>query len=222
MKPKVLLPFAIVLVLLGVVALVTQNQGEPPTIVEQVSLDSLIDEGIDADSIQRVEMFAAAKPDEKLVIARADDAWTVASRYNAPATTTKVDDFVEDLANLKGEFRATAETDEALGEFQLGDDSSFRVQAFTDAGDTPAIDVFVGKAPSRSNVFMRKAGDKQVYVEAVNLRQQAGAYGDDFDVPPKPDSWIEKKVLEVDKTGVTKIAAQYPDKGVLSSRTRKS
>jgi len=212
MKPKVLIPFIVVLIVLGGIALITQNQQSTPSIVEQVDLDRLVDESIEADSIDRIEMFAAANPDEKLVLARADEDWVVASKFNAPATDSKVDDFLDDLVNLKGEFRADAETDEAKAEFQLADDSAFRVQAFTGEGDEPAIDVFVGKAPSRSNVFMRKAGEDSVYVEAVNLRQQAGVYGEDFDAAPKPDSWLDKVAVDLDKDTITKVAATYPDK----------
>ncbi len=210
MKAKNLLPFLIVLIALAGVAYVLKGREERPSITEQ--LEVLVPEGLDEGDIERLELYAGPKPEEKVVLARADEQWKVASHFDAPVNADAIDKFLDKLVDVRGEFRDTASSDEKLEDYELAEGTAFHVEAYTGSGDEPALHLLFGKAPDHRTVFLRKAGGDRVYVEAANLRQEAGVYGDEFDKAPEHTKWIDKKVAEIDKDKVTRIALNMPDK----------
>lgn len=211
MKLKTLIPFVVVLAVLGGLALFRNAQKGTPSIVEQSGLQSVAEESLSADSIKKIELHAAGTPDDKVTLQREGDAWIIASHFNAPAKKETVDDFLEKLTGIKGEPRATASGDEQLAAYSLKDDEAFRVKAYTE-GDAPALELLFGKAPDFKSVFFRKAGDQQVMVEATDLRKEAGVTGEDMTTAPTPDRWMDKDILKLERDKVTKLAYLMPDK----------
>ncbi len=220
MKAKNLIPFIVILVVLAVAAYWLKGGQTTPSIIEQTRLEALAPEEINAKQVARLELYAGPIPDEKVILERDGDAWRAASHYNAPVNTDTVNEFLEKVVKVKGEFRTTAEG-ERLDPYSLGDDQAFHVLAYKSGASDPAIHVLVGKAPNFRTVFMRQAGDNRVFVEAVNLRQDAGLYGDDFDRAPTPDKWLNKDVLKLDKEKINKIALTMPDKKLLFEKREK-
>src|SRR5690606_37972130 len=51
-----------------------------------------------------------------------------------------------------------------------------------------------------------------VYVEANDLRREAGVMGDDMTIKPTADRWLNKDIAKVDDTTVTRLALTMPDK----------
>ncbi len=220
MKAKNLIPFIVILVVLAVAAYWIKGGKPVPSIIEQTQLEALAPEELSAKQLARLELYAGPKPDEKVILERDGDAWRAASHYNAPVNGDTVNEYLEKLVKVKGEFRTTAEG-ERLAPYSLGDDQAFHVVAYKSGANDPAIHVLVGKAPNFRTVFMRQAGDNRVFVEAVNLRQDAGLYGDDFDRAPTPDKWLNKDILKLDKEKITRIALNMPDKQLVFEKREK-
>lgn len=221
MKAKNLIPFIVILVILAGLVVVRNSAKKTPTMREQTKLEDLVPSGLAAKDIAKLELFSGAKADEKVVLEREGDAWRVASSFNAPADKTTLDTFLDKVVKLKGEPRAAGDADEKLASYNLKDDQAFHVRAFKSGASDPAVDILVGKAPNYRTVFMRKAGDKRIYVESANLRQDAGIYGDDLDKAPTGEKWLDKNILKLEKDKINKIALTLPDKSLVFERIAK-
>lgn len=220
MKVKTLIPFVVILVVLaGIVVWQKINVKPQAPIATQIGLETLVPEGLQKDSIKRLEMYAGEKPEEKVVLERDGETWRIASLYNAPGSVETIDKFVESLLGLKGEPRATGDTDEKLAGFALTDKEAFHIQAFKADEKTPVVDVLFGKSADFRTVFLRKAGDNRVFVEAANLRRDAGVSdsGEEGAVP-KQEKWLQTKLLELEDKAITKLALNYPDKHLVLTR----
>jgi hypothetical protein len=220
MKVKTLIPFVVILVVLaGIVVWQKINVKPQAPIATQIGLETLVPEGLQKDSIKRLEMYAGEKPEEKVVLERDGETWRIASLYNAPGSVETIDKFVESLLGLKGEPRATGDTDEKLAGFALTDKEAFHIQAFKADEEAPVVDVLFGKSADFRTVFLRKAGDNRVFVEAANLRRDAGVSdsGEEGAVP-KQEKWLQTKLLELEDTAITKLALNYPDKQLVLTR----
>lgn len=211
MKLKTLLPFVVILAVLGGLVIVRNSQKGTETIVEQSGLQAVATADLTAGNITKIELHAAATPDEKVTLQREGDDWVIASHFNAPVKKDVIDDYLKALTGIQGEPRATASGDEQLAAYSLKDDEAFRVKAYTN-GETPALELLFGKAPDFKSVFFRKAGDMQVMVEATDLRKEAGVSGEDMTTAPTPDRWMDKDIVKVERDTVTKLAYILPDK----------
>jgi hypothetical protein len=219
MKIKTLIPFLIVLAILaGLVAWQKMNVAPPAPIAEQVGLETLVPDGLKKDNIARLEMFAGEKPEEKVILEREGEEWRVSSLYNAPAGKDTVNGFIDKLLSLKGEPRANADTEERLTSFALKDKEAFHVNAYQKDTETPAMSVLFGKSSDFKTVFLRKANDNHVFVEATNLRREAGVSDSGEGTVPKPTKWLKTKLLEMTTDKINKIALKYPDKELVFTR----
>jgi len=216
MSAKKLIPFIIILVVLAGVAFLQKGKDTSTPITEQFT--RLAPEGLEADSLDRLELYAGAVAEgeepEKVVLAKVDDAWRVTSQFNAPAKAETVTEYLEKLVGLKGEYRAKAGSDEELASWQLKDDEAFHVAAYEGDAEEPAVHVLVGKAPGSRSVFLRQEGAMEVFQEATNLRRDAGVYEDGVEAKPEPDHWLDKDVLKLDQAQVTGVSLTYPDKAL--------
>lgn len=214
MKPKTLVVLIVVLAALAVLVWFRQQQAQPPRLAEEVQLQTLLPEDLEAEDVARLELYAGAKPEEKVVLAREGDGWVAQSKFNAPVQTTKITDYLEDLAGLEGEFRATA-PDDALTDYALDETDGFHVVGYQKGADAPAFHLVVGKSPKFGNVFVRAADARDIYVANVDFRQDAGIYDEARDTAPAADTWLDKKVLTFDQPNITRVALNLPDKQIV-------
>lgn len=215
MSFKRLLPFLVVLVLLALLVLLKRGSQAPPSIETQANLQPLVASDLQAEDIARLELYAGANPDEKVVLEKDGEAWAARSHFDAPVDDTTLETYLESLAGLQGEFRAEAGSDEALADYALKEDEAFRVRAYKAGGDDPAADLLIGKAPGASTVFVRRAGEETVYVESTNLRRDAGVFGEDLAQAPEADKWLDKTALALERDAVDRIAIETPDKALV-------
>lgn len=216
MSFKKLLPFLVILALLGGLAwMKREKQLDRPQLSTQANLQPLVDSELTPSAIAKVELFAAAKPDEKVVLEKDGENWVVRSHFDAPAKKDTIDGYLKKLAGIKGEFRANAEGDAQLADYSLKADEAFHVVAYKAGSAEPAAKLLFGKAPSQSTVFVRKDGDNTVYVESANLRRDAGLFAEDLAEAPKADTWLDKDALKLDKEAITKVAINTPDKSLV-------
>ncbi len=219
MKPKTLIPFLVILaVLIGLVAWQKINVKPAVPLATQIGLESLVPEGMTKDSVKKLELYLGETPDKKVVLERDGDAWKISSLYNAPAGKETVDKFLDGLLALKGEPRANADTEERLAGFALTDKDAFHVRAFQQDMETPSMEVLFGKSADYRTVFLRKADSNKVFVEATNLRRDAGVTDTGEITPPKQEKWLEGKMLDLGDAAITKLALKYPDKELVLTR----
>lgn len=217
MKPKTLVPLVVILAILAVLVAVLKSNDQPPSITEEVKLTPLLPEGLSTDDIAKIEVYAGGAADDKLVLAKNEskERWEVATHFDAPAKQSNIDTLLEDLLALKGEFRATAQTESDLEAYDLSDQAAFHVFGYGKDSDEPLFHLLAGKSPGYGTVFMRAADSNEIQVTDVDLRRQAGIYGDDRAEAPKANTWLDKQILKLEKDSIRRIALTLPDKEVV-------
>ncbi len=213
MKPKQLVPLAIVLAVLAGLVLLRQSGKEQDSLTEQVKLTALLPEDLGGEEIAKIEIYAGAKADEAVVLARESSGkgWIVSSHFDAPVKADKIDGFLGNLTGLKGEFRASASGD-GLGAYDLEEETGFHVRGFSEGSEVALFHLVVGKAPSYDSAFARAADGEDVYVIDVNLRREAGIYAAESPEPPEPGAWLDKQVLNLEQDDIKGVTLSYPDK----------
>ena len=214
MKPSKLIPFIIILAILGGLIYARTSKDEPQTIVTQSQLQKLVPDDLTADAVDRIELYAAGKDAEKVVVRKVGEDWKTGDGFDAPADAEKVDAYVKTLLGLQGELRARDVSEEGLKDYQLGEDEAFRVQAFKADATDPAMDILVGKAPNQNTVFLRQAGASEVFVEATNPRSEAGLSSPEMSDSPTTKHWMNLSILDIEADTITKVDLNTPDKAL--------
>jgi len=216
MKPKSLLPLVVILVVLGVLIGIKKTRQTPPGFVEQVGLVALLPDGLAKGDLAKLELYVGAKPDDKVVLAwnAEGDRWRVETHFGAPVKEDKMDEYLDAVVALQGEFRTTADSEEDLEPFNLTDAKAFHILGYKKDSDTAAFHLLIGSSPGYRTIFMRTENEHNVFVEDTNLRQLAGLYGDDDERVPEADTWLDKQVLDFDKDKIAKVALTSPDKAL--------
>ena len=221
MSFKKLMPFLVILIVLLALGLLKRGSKGTPSIESQVDLKALVPSDLSTDELARLELYAGAASEEKVVLEKDGETWVVRSHFDAPVNEETLTTYLEKLVALKGEYRAEAADDAQLADYSLKDDEAFHVQGYKAGAEKPVVDVLFGKAPDPRTVFVRNADEKTVYVEASNLRTDAGVMGDDLATAPEADTWLDKEILALDKESVTKIAMNTPDKAMTFEKREK-
>lgn len=230
MKAKNLIPLVLVLAILVGVAVYKKTSEKTPGIIEQTGLVALLPEGLSKGDIAKLELYTGGLDEEENRLRLAYDAdkdqWRVSSHFNAPVKHDVIDKYLEDLVDLKGELRERNAPEEAIEEYDLTDDEAFHVLGFKQDASEPLFHILVGKAPAYRAVFLRQEGSRDVFVESVNLKQQAGIYGNASDENAEPKApeatmWLDKKILELDTGKITKVDVSLPDKSLVFEKREK-
>ncbi len=223
MKFKSLLPLIIIfaiIVVLGVVKEVTKHKSN---IAEQTGVVSLAPP--DVSRLAKIEMYPGTDPSAGLTLACDVNLgrWHVASDLNAPVRSDAIDAYLKAVMGLKGEPRTVAASETDLGEYGLTDKKAFHVVGYKDGSDEPIFHWLIGKSPGGLSVFMRRAGDMQVFVEQNDLRRLAGIYEIPEDGVTKLESsfWVDKVILRIMPDYIMRIALTYPDKSLVFEKVPK-
>ncbi len=218
MKPKALIPLAILFAVLGALVLMKRAGHETVTLTEQAQLKTLVPEDLDTDAVSTLKIWTGASDDDAIVLAKVTDgAWELESAYGAPVEGKKVESFLHTVKTMEGEFRADA-SDAQLSDYQLSDDSGFHAVGYGADGTTEAFNVLVGKAPSFGNTFMRAGGSNAVYVVDLNLKREAAVYSDEATEKPKADHWLDKTILALNADDITGLDLVFPDKHLAAEK----
>ncbi len=232
MKAKHVVILAAVLGALIAVILLQKTQEKPVTIIEQVKFARLVPEGMTQADIAKIELYRGSAADQKIVLTREEsgDTWRVASHFNAPADMKAIEDFVDKLADAKGEPRATVKTDADFDAYDLSDAKSFHIVGYKKGSDEAAFHVLVGKSPSFSQTFVRMAEGKDVFVNDLDLRREAGG-ADALSAAPSATTseeqplqatkWVKKEVVNIAKDDIVAITIKTPDKQLALERHEK-
>lgn len=214
MKPKQLLILLVTVVVLGGLVFLKKAADTPDSIFEQVSLSALVPQDLTNGDIQKLEIYAGAAAEEKLVLTKkqAGDAWQVTTHFDAPVLKAKIDSYLDAIVGLEGEFRASTSGEDDLGAYDLTDEAGFHVIG-SGAGNE-LFHLILGKSSGTGVVFARDAGDasNDVYVADSDLRKDAGIFSEERDAKPEPGTWLNKEILKLDRAAINQIALNFPDK----------
>lgn len=211
MRTKQLVPLAILLVVLVVAVVLLKRSPAPTRLADEVGFERILPESLTADAIQGIDLYQGDKKDDTVQLRRQGDAWVAASYHNAPVKADKVSKLLDGVGGLEGEVRA--DKAEVLDAFQLKDDQALHVLLYTDKADQPEAHLLAGKSSGRSG-FVRSAEKNRVYSVDLNLRTEAGLYGEETDKVPEAKPWLNLQLHDVPKDQVTAVELQSPDRRV--------
>lgn len=170
-----------------------------------------------ADKLTGVASIVVQSADKETTIAKSGDAWGVVAKSNFPADFDKVRDALLSLAELKITESKTQQPDKYafLGVTDpTVKDSPARLVTLKDTSGQAVASVVIGNtAPSagaaprgetRTEVYVRRAGEAQAYQAAGRLDPRNA-----FD--PDPLTWVKRDVVSIDAPRVKSVTVTHPD-----------
>jgi hypothetical protein len=209
MSKKQLAVLCAVAGLLLVALLVQKILSPEPSLREELRLEALAPEDFRTLDASRLEIYRGSRKDEKVVLAREGGAWFVASRYHAPASETKVGEFLKKIKNLQGELRSDEEA--VLEDFRLTDERALHLAVYREGSEETWSHLLVGRQETFGRSFLRRAGESRVFAGNANLATEAGIRDEEADKSPESSPWVEKTVADLEKDQITRIALATPD-----------
>jgi len=219
LNKRSILTLVIVLAVIVALVLVKQLSWSTKGFVEEMGLVPLAPDDFLVSKVTRLEIFSGGKPDDKIVLSKNDDRWIIASRFDAPADTEKITSLLKKLKDLHGQTRVSDPS--VLGDFDLTDDRALHYAIYL-GGEQPALHLLAGKKIDWKTAFVRADGDNTVYEVALNLRSEAGFYGNDATQPPEAKKWLDTTIVDIDKDKAVKLAFRWPDKQLVFERPLKA
>ena len=212
MRGKQFLFLIIVLIALLAAVVFVKRPPEPTKLADEVGFQRVLPKTITANAIQGIDLYQGEKKDEALQLRRQGDQWVAASYHNAPVKADKVSKLLDGVSSLEGDMRA--DKADVLNAFNLQDAQALHVLLYTDKPDEPQAHLLAGKSSGRSE-FVRRADENRVYSVDLNLRSEAGLYGDDTDKTPEAKPWLNLQLHDAPKDQVTKVELQLPERRLL-------
>lgn len=208
MSKKQLIILTIVLGLLICILLLKESAKSPVNLEEQMALETFAPSGFLSSDAARIEIYKRESQDQKVVLARTDGSWRVRSRFNAPAKGDKIDNFLDKMKTLEGEFRSREAA--VLEDYGISEDKALHIAVYRKNEKKPSYHILVGKRETYGRRFVRRQGQNTVYTVNVDLASEIGLWGD-TDNAPESSQWMDKVVVDFDKEKITKIALTTPD-----------
>jgi len=198
-----------VLIVVSLIKKVTQRQ---ESIVEEAAFRKLASAKFEVSDINRVEIYKGDKAKEKIVMAKDSGGWLVKSYFNAPVKEQKINDFIDKVRDIEGEFRS--ESSEVLKDFNISDDKAIHVAFFKAGSKEPASHVLIGKTAGSGGAFVRLAGENKIYTVDANLIADIGVQTASKGGAPKANNWLDLAMLKLDKNSVSKMEVTTPARSV--------
>lgn len=137
-------------------------------------------------SVEGVDRIVLGDGEQEVTLSTTEEGWQVVELDGLPADKARIEGALERLAKTKVNYPVTT-TSAAHQRFELAADHyQRRVQLF--AGDEERGELYLGTSPGFRQVHLRRAGDEEVYVVALNS----------FDYPVDPQQWLDKGLLALD------------------------
>ncbi|SMF64581.1 protein of unknown function [Alteromonadaceae bacterium Bs31] len=123
---------------------------------------------------------------ERTLLKKVDGKWIMPEYGNMPAMQDKIEDVLSSIAEQKVSWPSATSTS-AAKRFEVHSDNAQKTLQFFQQGEKLAS-LYLGTSPSYKKLHARVEGSNDIYV--LTLAQ--------YDLPAKPESWLEKTVLKVD------------------------
>lgn len=208
MFKKQLIPLVVIVAILAAVLILKQWRQPPPSIEEQLALKRLAPFGFLVSDADRIEIYRGGNEDNKVALTREDDQWYVESKFNAPGKKNTIEEFLDKMKTLEGEFRS----DEAsvISDYALEEDKALHITVRRKNEEKAGYHLIIGKKETYGRSFVRRSGENTVYTINVNLASEVGIWSEGKS--PEADRWMNKTALDLDKEKIVKIALKTPDR----------
>jgi len=161
--------------------------------------------GFSMDSLSRVELRGPAS--DALVLERKGEGWVVASRFDHPAKSSKIDELAGELEGLTGQFRSDRE--DVLPDYGLADTTAVSLELYSDTGEQKEHLLLGSAQPRGGGLFLCRAGSNRVYASQSRLLSTFGLWGDKRS--PDARGFLDMTLWSWDKTKVESFALITPD-----------
>ncbi len=204
MNARKLVIIAAVVVFLAALAAVKKNvrdrqaaQEDQAPPVEEVTLVS----DLPANLVTRIEVYKGAKPEEKLVLSKEGEAWTVASKFGVKARPDEVDRIFREMKVLKGELRVDSSV--VFPDFKIGDDEGLHI-IMSAGAEKPLLHLVVGlRRVGWNKNFMRLEGEQRIVLVSKDLLRLLRVFGDEGKVDTAYAA--DYKMFSFDPSQVVKV-----------------
>ncbi len=194
---NILILAAVLLVLLGI-SLVQKAAHKKST--NRSSTVKVVEGTVTADQLDRITL-GRGEDEEAVVLLSTPTGWVVASAWDAPASTQRLDALLRHVSDLSGEFRSDNES--VLADYGLAEDGAVKVRAYDKEGNL-ALAVDIGGKPERfPGNFIRQPGSSAVYLSQVNLLSQLGLY--DGPALPGNHHFLDLQAVKEDREAVDRV-----------------
>jgi len=195
MKPKQILPFAVILFML--IAAVAIKKYVTPSEIATEEYESL-DFDFEIDDVWKVRVGKGQETAVELV--REENGWRIPERWNARADEDKIYGMIGPLLTAKGEWRGKG--DALYQDFALGEKEAFWV-ALDNASDEPLFKLWLAnKRSGFQTSFVRQDGSDEIYVTDKDLLSQLGVFGALQGQRPNMDRWADLRLFHFDEKDV--------------------
>ena len=198
LRNRNILLLAAVLVLLGGISLVQKASHKKST--SRPTTEKIVEGSFTADQLDRITLGFGAD-EEAVVLLGTPTGWVVASAWDTPANTQRIDALLSSVSDLSGEFRSDNES--VLADYGLAEDSAVKVRAYDKEGNLAVAVDIGGKAERSPGNFIRQPGSNAVYLSPVNLLSQMGLY--DGPAVPGNRHFLELQAVKEDRQAVDRI-----------------
>ncbi len=205
LKNRNLILLAVVLVVLGVISLLQKASHQRST--TRPATTQVLGGTFAADDLSRIEIGYGAQK-QAVVLANQPDGWVVRSAYGHRANSSRVDNLLNTLNELAGEFRS--DSPDVLLDYGFTDSTSVSVAAFGGESEEPVFSLEIGKKPDRSvGNFVKLPGSAAVYLTDKSILSNLGIYGG----PALPESkyFLELEAHKCERLDVETITLHDGD-----------
>jgi len=200
---NILILAAVLLVLLGIS--LVQKAGHKKS-TSGSSTVKVVEGAVTADQLDRITL-GQGTDEEAVVLLSTPTGWVVASAWDAPVSTQRLEGLLRNMSDLSGEFRSDNES--VLADYGLADESAVKVRAYDKEGSL-ALAVDIGGKPERfPGNFVKRPGSSAVYLSQVNLLSQLGLY--DGPAVPGHRHFLELQAVKEDRLAVDRITLDDGD-----------
>ncbi|MFH1798267.1 MAG: DUF4340 domain-containing protein [Candidatus Omnitrophota bacterium] len=144
---------------------------------------------INPSDVHIIEVRKTGEKEDSLELKKDEQGqWQVSSHENKQADAEKIENFIKEIAGLKGELRSSDA--ELLADYGISDEEAVIIEALDKDGNVKETFLAGTKTPGYGSSFLRKPGSKEVYIVNKNIFQLLGLYGD-----PKESDLVNSNLI---------------------------
>jgi hypothetical protein len=204
LKRKNLIALAVVVVVLAAISVLQRTSHRRATSGSPTA--PVLGAQLDQESLRRIEIGYGTVKDA-VVLENLPDGWVVRSAWNHPVNQSRIDNLLQDLSSLEGEFRS--DSPEVLADYGFTDSTAVTVVAFG-SDPQPVFALEVGDKPQRSvGNFVKRPGSSEVFLARKSILSDLGLYNG----PGLPESkhFLDLEARKVDRLDVESITLHDGD-----------
>ena len=137
----------------------------------------------------------------EIALERDGESWRVASSYGHRAAGDRVEQMLDELSGLRGEYRSEREA--VLADYSLDDSRALHLRVFDLSGAELGHLLLGDRMTGVAGFFARRNGEDTAFAARGNLLGSLGIYGDERE--PKARNFLDLKAFEVDRQEVDRI-----------------